>query len=128
MTSLNKFCKKNIRKNFFKKSKSVALKGKPQAKGICIKIYTRTPKKPNSAIRKVAKVKFSTGKRVECYIRGEKHTLQNYAIVLACGGKVPDLPGVKYRLVRGKYDFLGVKNRKTSRSIYGTKRLSLKKK
>jgi len=99
-----------------------ALKKKPQVKGICVKTYNRTPKKPNSALRKVAKVKLSTGKKVECYIPGEGHNLQQYSVVLVRGGRVPDLPGVKYHLIRGKYDFNGVKNRKTSRSKYGVKK------
>jgi len=97
-----------------------ALKGNPQLKGMCVKIFTRTPKKPNSAIRKVAKVRLSTGKKVECYIPGEGHTLHQYSNVLIRGGRVPDLPGVKYHLIRGVYDLKGIKSRKTSRSKYGT--------
>ena len=96
----------------------------PQCKGVCIKIFIRTPKKPNSACRKVAKIKLSNGKRVEAYISGEGHTLQQYSVVLMRGGRVKDLPGVKYHLVRGKFDFKGVKNRKTSRSSYGVKKSS----
>ena len=87
-----------------------------------LKIFIRTPKKPNSAQRKVAKIKLSSGKRVETYIPGIGHNLRQYSVVLMRGGRVPDLPGVKYHLIRGKLDFFGVKNRKTSRSLYGTKK------
>jgi small subunit ribosomal protein S12 len=103
-------------------SKTPALKGNPQKKAICVKIFTRSPKKPNSAVRKVAKVKLSSKHKVQAYIPGEGHSLQQYSVVLMRGGRVPDLPGVKYHLIRGKYDFKGVLNRKTSRSLYGTKR------
>jgi len=122
MATLNQLCLNNLRKKKFYKLKTPALKKKPQVKGICIKIYNRTPKKPNSALRKVAKVKLSTGKKVECYIPGEGHNLQQYSVVLIRGGRVPDLPGVKYHIIRGKYDLNGVKNRKTSRSKYGVKK------
>ncbi len=122
MLTINKLCKKNSRQKKLFKNKTPALKHKPQVKGTCVKIYNRTPKKPNSALRKVAKVQLSTGKRVECYIPGEGHTLQNYASVLIRGGRVPDLPGVKYHIIRGKYDLKGVKNRKSSRSKYGLKK------
>jgi small subunit ribosomal protein S12 len=122
MSTLNQLCKNNLRKKKFFKNKTPALKSKPQVKGICIKTYNRTPKKPNSALRKVAKVKLSTGKKVECYIPGEGHNLQQYSVVLVRGGRVPDLPGVKYHIIRGKYDLSGVKNRKTSRSKYGAKK------
>ncbi len=105
-----------------KKNRTRALVGNPQCKGVCIKIFTRSPKKPNSAVRKVSKVKLSTGFKVESYICGEGHNLQQYSIVLIRGGRVPDLPGVKYKNIRGKYDFQGSKNRKTSRSKYGVKR------
>jgi len=111
-----------LRKRKTKKNKTPALKFKPQVKGTCIKIYIRTPKKPNSACRKVAKVKVSTGKKVEAYIPGEGHTLQQHSTILMRGGRVKDLPGVKYHLIRGKFDFKGVKNRKTRRSIYGVKK------
>jgi small subunit ribosomal protein S12 len=122
MATLNQLCKKVLRKKKIYKVKTPALKKKPQVRGICIKIYNRTPKKPNSALRKVAKVKLSTGKRVECYIPGEGHNLQQYSVVLIRGGRVPDLPGVKYHIIRGKYDLSGVKDRKTSRSKYGMKK------
>jgi len=104
MLTLFQLCKKKSRKKKTFKTKTPALKNNPQVKGICIKIYTRTPKKPNSALRKVAKVKLSTDKKVECYIPGEGHTLQQYSVVLIKGGRVPDLPGVKYHIIRGKYD------------------------
>ena len=99
-----------------------ALEKCPQKKGVCIKLVTRTPKKPNSALRKVAKIKLSNGKKVEAYIPGIGHNLQEYSVVLMRGGRVQDLPGVKYHLVRGKYDFQEVKNRKTARSRYGKKK------
>lgn len=123
MLTKNQLCKKNSRKKKIFKTKTPALKGNPQIRGTCIKIYNRTPKKPNSALRKVAKVKVSTGKKIECYIPGEGHTLQNFSLVLVRGGRVADLPGVKYHLVRGAYDFKGVKARKNSRSKYGVKKL-----
>jgi len=122
MSTLNQLCKKNIRKKKIYKNKTPALKKKPQVKGICIKVYNRTPKKPNSALRKVAKVRLSTRKKVECYIPGEGHNLQQYSVVLIRGGRVPDLPGVKYHIIRGKFDLLGVKDRITSRSKYGVKK------
>lgn len=122
MATINQLCKKKIRKKKITKSKTPALKKNPQVKGICVKIFTRSPKKPNSAVRKVAKVKLSNGLKVESYIPGEGHNLQQYSVILIRGGRTPDLPGVKYKTVRGKYDFLGVKNRKQSRSLYGTKK------
>jgi small subunit ribosomal protein S12 len=122
MLTKNQLCKKHSRKKKRKINKVPALKGNPQIKGICVKIFNRTPKKPNSALRKVAKVRIPNGKKIECYIPGEGHTLQNFSRVLIRGGRVPDLPGVKYHLVRGAYDFKGVKLRKTSRSKYGVKK------
>lgn len=124
MTTINQLCKNNQRKKKLFKSKTPALEKNPQQKGICIKIFTRTPKKPNSAIRKVARIKLSNKRKVEAYIPGEGHTLQQYSVALMRGGRIPDLPGCKYHLVRGKYDFQGVRSRKTSRSKYGTKKLS----
>lgn len=124
MSTKNQVCKYNCRKKKFFKIKAPALNRNPQKKGICVKVYTRTPKKPNSALRKVAKIKLSTGKRVEAYIPGEGHNLQEYSVVLMRGGRVPDLPGVKYHLIRGKFDFQGVKGRKNGRSLYGTKKLN----
>lgn len=107
-----------------KRSKRVpALERCPQKKGVCVKLVTRTPKKPNSAIRKLALLRLSNRKRIYGYIPGEgKHSLQEHSVVLVRGGRVKDLPGIKYKLVRGVYDFEGVKGRKNGRSKYGTKR------
>lgn len=121
MLTINQLSLKKSRKKKLFKKKTPALKSCPQKKGVCIKIFIRSPKKPNSACRKVAKVKLSTGKKVDAYIPGEGHNLQQYSVILIRGGRTPDLPGIKYRLIRGKYDFKGVKNRKTSRSCYGVK-------
>jgi small subunit ribosomal protein S12 len=123
MLTINQLSLKKSRKKKQFKKKTPALKCCPQKKGVCIKIFIRSPKKPNSACRKVAKVKLSTGKKVDAYIPGEGHNLQQYSVILIRGGRTPDLPGIKYRLIRGKYDFKGVKNRKTSRSCYGVKNL-----
>lgn len=114
---------KNKRIKKKKLNKTPALEKCPQKKGICIKLVLRTPKKPNSALRKLAKLRLSNKKKVYAYIPGEGHNLQEYSTVLMRGGRVKDLPGIKYHLVRGKFDFLGLKNRKTSRSKYGTKNL-----
>ena len=122
MATINQLCKKQQRQKKIFKTKTPALLKNPQKKGVCIKIFNRTPKKPNSALRKVAKIKLSSGKKVESYIPGEGHNLQEYSVVLMRGGRVPDLPGCKYHLIRGKYDFQGVKNRKQARSKYGTKK------
>jgi len=127
MTTINQLCKKNLRKKKIKNVKTPALKSNPQLKGVCVKVFIRTPKKPNSALRKVAKLKLSNGIKVESYIPGEGHNLQEYSVVLMRGGRVPDLPGVKYHTVRGKYDFQGVKNRKNARSRYGTKKATKQK-
>jgi small subunit ribosomal protein S12 len=121
MPTLNQLVVTKSRKKKIKKVKTPALRGNPQLKGVCLKVFTRTPKKPNSALRKVAKIRLSTRERVEVYIPGEGHTLQEYSVVLMRGGRVHDLPGVKYHLIRGKYDFKGLKNRKQARSKYGTK-------
>ncbi len=110
------------RKKEIKKSKSRALMGQPQARGVCTRVFTTTPKKPNSALRKVARVKLSTGIEVTAYIPGEGHNLQEHSVVLVRGGRVKDLPGVKYHIVRGALDTAGVENRKQSRSLYGAKR------
>jgi small subunit ribosomal protein S12 len=126
MVTINQLCKNEIRKKKIKKTKTPALLRNPQIKGICTKVFMRTPKKPNSAMRKVAKIKLSTKKTVEAYIPGEGHNLRQYSVVLIRGGRVPDLPGVKYKIVRGKYDLQPVKNRKTSRSKYGVKKTSNK--
>jgi small subunit ribosomal protein S12 len=93
----------------------------PQKKGVCLRVYTRTPKKPNSAIRKVAKIRLSNRMQIIAYIPGEGHNLQEHSVVLVRGGRVKDLPGVKYKVVRGVYDFKGVVNRKSARSKYGVK-------
>lgn len=104
------------------KSKSPALRGAPQIKGVCTRVFTTTPKKPNSALRKVARVKLSTGIEVTAYIPGEGHNLQEHSVVLVRGGRVKDLPGVKYHILRGALDAAGVENRRQSRSLYGAKR------
>lgn len=121
MPTLNQLIKKN-RTSKKKKVNLIAFKGSPQKKGTCTKIYIRTPKKPNSAQRKVARVVLTNKKVVTAYIPGIAHSLQEHAVVLVKGGRTLDLPGIKYRLVRGAYDFTGVVNRKQSRSKYGTKR------
>lgn len=110
------------RKRVIKKTKSPALDSCPQKRGVCVRVYTVTPKKPNSALRKVARVKLAGGKEVTAYIPGEGHNLQEHSIVLVRGGKVKDLPGVKYHIVRGALDTAGVEGRGQSRSLYGTKR------
>jgi len=104
------------------KTKSPALEKNPQRKGVCLKVYTRTPKKPNSAIRKIAKIRLTNKFRIIAYIPGEGHNLQEHSVVLVRGGRVKDLPGVRYHIVRGKYDFQGLSKRKKSRSKYGTKK------
>ncbi|MGB9824370.1 MAG: 30S ribosomal protein S12 [Candidatus Hydrothermia bacterium] len=121
MPTINQLVK-NERKPKRKKSKAPALDSCPQKRGVCIRVYTTTPKKPNSALRKVAKVRLSNGKEVIAYIPGEGHNLQEHSIVLVRGGRVKDLPGVKYHIIRGKYDAAGVEGRKNSRSLYGTKK------
>lgn len=101
--------------------KTPALRQCPQKKGICLRVYIRTPKKPNSALRKVAKIRLTNKQEIIAYIPGEGHNLQEYSLVLVRGGRVKDLPGVKYKLVRGVYDLMGVSKRQQSRSKYGTK-------
>lgn len=116
----------SIKKDFKKsktRSKSPALKMNPQKKGVCLKVYTRTPKKPNSAIRKIARVRLTNGIDVIAYIPGEGHNLQEHSVVLVRGGRVKDLPGVRYHLIRGVYDLQGIALRKKSRSKYGTKKI-----
>ena len=105
-----------------KKSKAPALQGCPQKRGVCVRVYTVTPKKPNSALRKVARVRLSNGMEVIAYIPGEGHNLQEHSIVLVRGGRVKDLPGVKYKIIRGVLDTAGVTNRRQSRSKYGAER------
>ena len=100
-----------------------ALQRCPQKKGVCIKIFLRTPKKPNSALRKLTRLRLTNNKKIMAYIPGEGHNLQEYSTVLIRGGRVKDLPGIKYHLIRGKLDFNGLKERKTSRSKYGTKKI-----
>ena len=104
------------------KSKTPALKGSPQRRGVCTRVYTTTPKKPNSALRKVARVRLSSQVEVTAYIPGVGHNLQEHSIVLVRGGRVKDLPGVRYKIVRGALDTQGVKNRKQARSRYGAKK------
>ena len=106
----------------FSKTKTPALKGSPQRRGVCTRVYTNTPKKPNSAMRKVARVRLTSGVEVTAYIPGEGHNLQEHSIVLVRGGRVRDLPGVRYHIVRGSLDCLGVEKRKQGRSKYGAKK------
>ncbi len=110
------------RTEIFKVKKTPALKSCPQRRGICTRVYTTTPKKPNSAIRKVARVKLSSGFEITAYIPGEGHSLQEHSIVLIRGGRVKDLPGVRYKIIRGALDSTGVKDRKQSRSKYGARK------
>ncbi len=105
-----------------KKKKTPALQGCPQKRGVCIRVYTTTPKKPNSALRKVARVRLTNGMEVTAYIPGEGHNLQEHSVVLVRGGRVKDLPGVRYTIIRGALDAAGVQDRRKSRSKYGTKR------
>ena len=104
------------------KSKAPALRGSPQRRGVCVRVYTQTPKKPNSALRKVARVRLTTGIEVTAYIPGEGHNLQEHSVVLIRGGRVKDLPGVRYHIIRGTLDTAGVTNRKRGRSKYGSKK------
>jgi|TARA_B110000971_G_C19874218_1_gene437669 small subunit ribosomal protein S12 len=113
---------KNPRKIHFKKSKSPALEKCPQRKAVCTKVYVTSPKKPNSAKRKVAKLRITNGTQTIAYIPGEGHNLQEHSVVLMRGGAVKDLPGIKYHLIRGKYDLGSILNRTQSRSKYGTKK------
>ena len=110
------------RKSVGKKNKSPALQGNPQRRGVCTRVYTTTPKKPNSALRKVARVRLTNGYEVTTYIPGEGHNLQEHSIVLIRGGRVKDLPGVRYHTIRGTLDASGVAERRQGRSKYGTKR------
>ena len=116
------------RKRQVEKSTSRALQGCPFRQGVCLQVYTRTPKKPNSAMRKVAKVRLTNGQEIIAYIPDEGHTLQEHSIVLIRGGRVKDLPGVRYHVVRGALDATGVEKRRRSRSKYGVKRLKAGKK
>jgi len=121
MPTINQLVRKG-RKRMTKKTATPALKGNPQKRGVCTRVYTTTPKKPNSALRKVTRVRLTNGMEVTAYIPGEGHNLQEHSIVLLEGGRVKDLPGVRYHIVRGTLDTSGVSDRTTSRSRYGTKK------
>lgn len=121
MPTLNQLVKKG-RQTLEETSKSPALQGNPQRRGVCVRVYTTTPRKPNSALRKVARVKLTNGLEVTCYIPGEGHNLQEHSIALIRGGRTKDLPGVRYKIIRGALDTAGVNNRKQSRSKYGMKK------
>ncbi|MEA3500530.1 MAG: 30S ribosomal protein S12 [Candidatus Marinimicrobia bacterium] len=121
MPTINQLVRKS-RKKIVKKHKVRALKGSPQKRGVCTRVYTTTPKKPNSALRKVARIRLTSGIEVSAYIPGEGHNLQEHSIVLIEGGRVKDLPGVRYHIVRGTLDTAGVVDRKSSRSRYGVKK------
>ena len=119
MPTINQLVRKS-RKKPLRKSNVPALRGCPEKRGVCTRVYTATPKKPNSALRKVARVRLTNGEEVTAYIPGEGHNLQEHSVVLIRGGKVPDLPGVRYHIVRGTLDTSGVEDRKRGRSKYGT--------
>ena len=121
MPTINQLVRKG-RKAVRKKSKSPALDGCPQRRGVCLQVKTMTPKKPNSALRKIARVRLTNGKEITAYIPGVGHNLQEHNIVLVRGGRVRDLPGVRYHIIRGTLDTQGVENRKQSRSKYGKKK------
>ncbi len=121
MPTINQLVRKG-RKSITKKNKVPALNANPQKRGVCTRVYTTTPKKPNSALRKVARIRLTTGTEVTAYIPGEGHNLQEHSIVLIEGGRVKDLPGVRYHIIRGTLDTAGVEGRRQSRSRYGAKR------
>ena len=121
MPTINQLVRKG-RKSLKKKDKAPALESCPQRRGVCVRVYTTTPKKPNSALRKVARVRLTNGMEVTSYIPGVGHNLQEHSVVVIRGGRVKDLPGVRYHMVRGVLDASGVQDRKKSRSKYGTKR------
>jgi small subunit ribosomal protein S12 len=121
MPTINQLVRKG-REQIKKKSSTPALQGCPQKRGVCVRVYTTTPKKPNSALRKIARVRLTNGIEVTSYIPGIGHNLQEHSVVLIRGGRVKDLPGVRYHIVRGTLDALGVADRKQGRSKYGTKR------
>jgi small subunit ribosomal protein S12 len=121
MPTINQLVRKG-RKQVKKKEKTPALKGAPQKRGVCTRVYTSTPKKPNSALRKVARVRLTSGVEVTAYIPGIGHNLQEHSVVLVRGGRVKDLPGVRYHIIRGTLDTLGVADRKQGRSKYGAKK------
>ena len=110
------------RKTRMREKKTPALKGSPQKRGVCMRVYTKTPKKPNSAIRKIAKIRLSNTREIIAYIPGEGHNLQEHSVVLVRGGRVKDMPGIKYKVIRGVLDAQGLKQRKQGRSKYGTKK------
>ena len=121
MPTLNQLVKRG-RQTLEEKGKSPALQGNPQRRGVCVRVYTTTPKKPNAALRKVARGKLTNGQAVTCYIPGEGHNLQEHSIALIRGGRTKDLTGVRYKIIRGALDTAGVNNRKQSRSKYGVKK------
>jgi len=121
MPTINQLVRKS-RKSVRKRNKVPALKACPQKRGVCTRVYTTTPKKPNSALRKVARVRLTNGFEVTSYIPGEGHNLQEHSVVMIRGGRVKDLPGVRYHIIRGTLDTQGVANRKQARSLYGAKR------
>ncbi len=121
MPTINQLVRKG-RKRKVHKSKSPALRGCPQRRGVCTRVYTVTPKKPNSALRKVARVRLTSGYEITAYIPGEGHNLAEHSVVLVRGGRVKDLPGVRYHIIRGALDCAGVEGRKQGRSKYGTRR------
>ncbi|WWO99873.1 MAG: 30S ribosomal protein S12 [Candidatus Dasytiphilus stammeri] len=121
MTTINQLVRKS-RRTKISKSNVPALQSCPQKRGVCTRVYTTTPKKPNSALRKVCRVRLTNGFEVTSYIGGEGHNLQEHSVVLIRGGRVKDLPGVRYHTIRGAYDCSGVKDRKNARSKYGTKK------
>ena len=121
MPTINQLVRKG-REDKVEKTKTPALKGSPQRRGVCTRVYTTTPKKPNSALRKVARVRLTNGLEVTAYIPGEGHSLQEHSVVLVRGGRVKDLPGVRYHIVRGTLDATGVEARRQGRSKYGGKR------
>ena len=121
MPTINQLCTQG-RKQVKKKTKTPALRECPQKRGVCTRVYTTTPKKPNSALRKVARVRLTNGIEVTAYIPGVGHNLQEHSVVLVRGGRVKDLPGVRYHIIRGTLDSAGVENRKQGRSKYGAKR------
>lgn len=123
MPTINQLVRKG-RKKLTKKNNTPALKGSPQKRGVCVRVYTTTPKKPNSALRKVARVRLTNGIEVTSYIPGIGHNLQEHSVVLIRGGRVKDLPGVRYHIIRGTLDTLGVSDRRQGRSKYGAKRPS----
>lgn len=121
MPTINQLIRK-ARKKVEKRKKTPALQACPQKRGVCVRVYTTTPKKPNSALRKVARVRLTNGIEVTTYIPGEGHNLQEHSVVLVQGGRVKDLPGIRYRIIRGALDTAGVEKRRKSRSRYGAKR------